>query len=196
MSRQLLLTTAILILVAAGMLTYLFELRKRETSQLKTEAAQHVAPPASGPFDQITVWIAYDSTATLKTQSIAIPSSASRQERAEAVLRRLVEIYTSNGSPHPLQAGSEVHNVFLVEPGLAVIDVNSAFVAGQTSGILAEELTLASMIQSLAANVSGLTRIKILVDGKEQETLAGHADISGIYDTAEIADLARQLQQN
>jgi hypothetical protein len=63
----------------------------------------------------------------------------------------------------------------------------------QTSGILAEELTVASMIQTLAANVQGLNRVKILVDGKDRDTLAGHADLSGFYDVAQVAELARQL---
>ena len=76
---------------------------------------------------------------------------------------------------------------------MAVIDVNSDFLDGQTSGILAEELTIASMIQTLSANIPGLMRVKILANGKERETLAGHADLSGFYDVAQIADLARQL---
>jgi hypothetical protein len=49
------------------------------------------------------------------------------------------------------------------------------------------------MIQSLATNISGLTRVKILVDGRERETLAGHADLSGFYDVGQVAELANQL---
>jgi hypothetical protein len=104
-----------------------------------------------------------------------------------------VELYTGKDSPHPLQAGAEVHDVFLVDPGLAVIDVNSAFVDGQISGILAEELTIASLVQTLATNIPGLIRVKILVDGKERATLAGHADISGFYDVGQITELVNQL---
>jgi hypothetical protein len=39
----------------------------------------------------------------------------------------------------------------------------------------------------------GLTRVKILVDGKEQQTLAGHADLTGFYDVQQIAELTKQL---
>jgi hypothetical protein len=129
----------------------------------------------------------------LRAQSISIPASTGRQQRAEELLRGLVELYTGNDSPHPLQAGAEVHDVFLVDPGVAVIDVNSAFVGGQISGILAEELTIASLVQTLATNIPGLTRVKILVDGKERATLAGHADISGFYDVGQITELVNQL---
>jgi hypothetical protein len=71
--------------------------------------------------------------------------------------------------------------------------VNAAFVDGQISGVLSEELTIASMVQTLSTNLQGLTRIKFLVDGKERETLAGHADISEFYDVAQVAELAKQL---
>ncbi len=74
--------------------------------------------------------------------------------------------YLDKSSPHPLGTGSEVRNVYLVDPGLAVIDVNTAFANGHRSGILVEELTIASLVQTLSANIPGITRVKILVDGK------------------------------
>lgn len=195
MSRQLLFTTVILVLLAIGMFVYVLELRKRETLRPNPEQVpQRVIAPSSGPNEQATVWLAYDSSGTLQAQSIAIPALSDRQQRAEEVLRRLTEIYIGKNSPHPLQAGAEVRSVFLVDPGLAVVDVNSAFVDGETSGVLAEDLMVASMVETLATNVPELTQVKILVNGKEQETLAGHADLSGFYDVASVAELAKQMQ--
>jgi len=36
--------------------------------------------------------------------------------------------------------------------------------------------------------------VKILVDGKERDTLAGHADLSNFYDVPAITQVAAQLQ--
>jgi hypothetical protein len=36
--------------------------------------------------------------------------------------------------------------------------------------------------------------VKILVDGKERETLAGHADLTGFYDVTAVNQLATELQ--
>jgi spore germination protein GerM len=192
--RHVLTATAVLVLVASGMSVYLWRLRIREVQSPQASLVpQHVAPPSAGPVEQVSVWVAYDSSGTLRPQSISIPVSAGRQQRAEELLRRLVELYTAKDSPHPLQAGAEVHELFLVDPGVAVIDVNSAFVDGQISGILAEELTIASLVQTLATNIPGLVRVKILVDGKERATLAGHANISEFYDVGQITELANQL---
>ena len=146
-----------------------------------------------GPMETVTVYVAYDSPGELRAQSISIPLAAGRQQRAEGLLRGLMGLYTAKDSTHPLAAGAEIRHVFLVDPGLAVIDVNSAFVEGQVSGVLAEELTIASLVQTLATNMPGLTRVKILVDGNERETLAGHADLTGFYDVLQIAKVVKEL---
>jgi hypothetical protein len=103
-------------------------------------------------------------------------------------------IYLDQASQHPLAAGSEVKSVYLVDPGVAVIDVNAAFADGHRSGILVEELTVASMIQTLSANIQGISRVKILIDGKTRDTLAGHIDLSSPYETSSVNQLVQQLQ--
>jgi sporulation and spore germination protein len=75
-----------------------------------------------------------------------------------------------------------------------VIDTNDAFADGHRSGVLVEELTVASMVQTLAANIPGINRVKILVGGKERETLAGHADLTGFYDVSAVSQLVGELQ--
>ena len=91
-------------------------------------------------------------------------------------------------------ARSEIRNVYLVDPGLAVVDTNAAFANGQRSGILVEELMVVSIVQTLSANVPGINRVKILVDRKERETLAGHADLSSTYDMVNVQQLVEQMQ--
>src|SRR5262249_22945126 len=173
---------------------YLWELRRREAENSAREPlAQHVTAPTSGKTENITLVIALDSSGDLHTQSLTLPVSGNQQERAEEILRRLLTVYQGKNSPHPLAASAEIRNVYLVQPGLAVMDVNAAFADGQTSGVLAEELTAVSFVQTLAVNAPNLTSVKILVDGKERETLAGHLDLSGIFSTADVSQLANQL---
>jgi hypothetical protein len=192
--RQFLITTTILFVLTVAMSLYVWQLRRREIANpTLASKVEHVAPPTSGPMEKVTIYVAYDDPGELRPQSISIPLAPGRQQRVEGVLRSLVDIYTAKDSPHPLPAGAEIRQVFLVDPGLAVIDLNSAFVAGQVSGVLAEELTIASLVETLSTNFPGLTRVKILVDGKERETLAGHADLSGFYDVQQIAEEVKEL---
>lgn len=194
-SKHLLAAVIVLFAVTIAMSVYVWQLRRRETEapRLKTPAkAQQVVPPR-GPAEQVTLYVAYDNPGILVAQSVTATLGSGPQERAENLLRELVSRYTASNSPHPLASGAEVRKVYLVDPGLAVIDVNSTFVDGQVSGILSEELTIASMIQTLAANIPDVTRVKVLVDGKERETLAGHADLTRIYDVSQVAELTKEL---
>jgi hypothetical protein len=125
---------------------------------------------------------------------VRIPLPAGRQERAAEVLRALLNLYLDKFSPHPLGAGSEIRDVYLVDPGLAVIDINAAFADGHRSGVLVEELTVVSLVQTLSANIPGITRVKILVEGNERDTLAGHADLSNFYEVPAISQIVAQLQ--
>jgi Sporulation and spore germination len=198
MTRHFVTTTAILFAVTIAMSVYVAQLRRLEITapRVRTPAkTETVKPPASGQTEQVTVFVAYDNPGVLRPQSVSVTLVSNPQQRAEGVLRALVSIYASKNSPHPLAAGADVRDVFLVDPGMAVVDLNSALVEGQVSGVLSEELTIASMVQTLAGNVPGLTRVKFLVDGKQRDTLAGHVDLTNFYDVSQVAELAKQLSQ-
>ncbi|HVO80164.1 MAG TPA: GerMN domain-containing protein [Terriglobales bacterium] len=192
--RHLVISVAIMLAVALGMSVYVWRMRRRVTQTGASAYASPVAPPVSGPTEQVTLYVAYDDPGGLRAQSARIPLPAGRQQRAEELLRALLDLYLGKSSPHPLATGAEVRDVYLVEPGLAVIDTNEAFAEGHRSGVLVEELTVASLVQTLSANVPGITRVKILVGGKPRDTLAGHADLSGFYDVSQVNQMAALLQ--
>jgi len=50
-----------------------------------------------------------------------------------------------------------------------------------TPGIENETLTVYSIVNSLAANIPSVKKVKILIQGQEVETLDGHADLSGYF---------------
>jgi len=193
--RHLIIGIVVMVVVALGMSFYVLRMRgnagRAETTSAST---QPVAPPVSGPTEQVALYVAYDEDGSLRAQSTRIPLPAGRQERAQELLRALLNIYLGNASPHALGPGSEVRDVYLVDPGLAVIDLNGAFAQGHRSGVLVEELTVASLVETLSANIPGVTRVKILVEGKERESLAGHADLTNFYDTAAVGQAVRQMQ--
>ena len=193
--RSFYIAVSILLVAALGMSVYAWRMRGRAaaTPVVSTDRTP-VAPPVAGPTEQVSLFVAYDDVGILQAQPARIPLPSFRQERAEELLRALLVIYLDKSSPHPLPPGSEIRSVYLVDPGLAVIDINAAFADGHRSGVLEEELTVASLIQTLAANIPGISRVKILVEGKERETLAGHADLSQFFDVSAVNQLTQQLE--
>jgi len=193
--RHLVIATAVLLVAALGLSIYAWHVRKTVVSApVSTSDARPLAPPLAGPTQRVTLYVAYDEDGSLRPMSAQIPMPSGRQQAAEELLRALLSIYLDKNSPHPLGAGADVRSVFLVDPGVAVIDLNSAFADTHRSGVLVEELTVASLIHTISANTPGILRVKILVDGKERDTLAGHADLSSFYDVTAVNQLAGQLQ--
>jgi hypothetical protein len=194
--RHLVIAMAILLAAALGLSAYAWRMRKAAgaTSAAASADTRPLAPPVAGPTERVTLFVAHDDEGTLRAESAQIPMPSGRQQRAEELMRTLLSLYLDKSSPHVLGPGADVRSVFLVDPGVAVIDLNSAFADTHRSGALVEELIVASLIHTISANTPGVVRVKILVDGKERETLAGHADLSSYYDVTAVNQLAIQLQ--
>jgi hypothetical protein len=193
--RSLVITVSVLLLAVLGMSFYVWHMRGRAAAvPVVATDTRPVVAPVAGPTEAVTLFVAYDDVGVLRAQSARIPMPSVRQQRAEELLRALIALYLDKSSPHPLPPGADIRGIYLVDPGLAVVDINAAFADGHRSGVLAEELTVASFIQTLAANVPGILRVKILVEGKERETLAGHADLSNFFDVSAVNQLTSQLQ--
>jgi hypothetical protein len=192
--RHLIIAAIIMGAVVLVMSFYIWRIPHRAEVVPIQASSQPVAPPAAGPVEKVTLYVAYDDSGSLRAQAASIPLPSGRQERAQELLRALLDIYLDKSSPHTLGAGSEIRDVYVVDPGLAVIDVNGAFANLHRSGILVEELTVASLIETLSANIPGIMRVKILVDGNERDTLAGHVDLTNFFDVAAVTELAAQLQ--
>jgi hypothetical protein len=193
--RSFYIAVSVLLAAALGMSVYVWRMRGRAAATpVASTDRRPVAPPVAGPTEQVSLFVAYDDVGIVQAESARIALPSVRQERAEELLRALLAIYLDKSSPHPLPPGSDIRSVYLVDPGVAVVDINAAFADGHRSGILEEELTVVSLIQTLSANIPGILRVKILVEGKERETLAGHADLSQFFDVSAIKQLTQQLE--
>lgn len=186
--RSLIITVALMVVVVIAMGIYVRRMRRQEsTLDSVADLQQPVSPPPSGPTETVTLYIADDAAGTLHAQSAQIPLPGGRQQRAEELLRALLRIYQQPGAAHPLAPAADIRSIYLVAPGAAVIDLNTAFADQHRSGILDEQLTVNSLVETLAANVPGVNRVRILVEGNPRETLAGHADLTDFLDAITIA---------
>ena len=185
-------------LLLAGVLAggiYMNRLKQREDLREQVRASgAPLAPPVAGPEENVQLMIAYDDDGVLKTERTKLALSHEPGARAKQVLRQLLSEYSQKPSPHPLAEGAGVKDVFMLADGLCVVDLNASFAEGHRSGVMVEEMTIASMVESLAMNVPEIRRVKFLVEGKERETLAGHADLGTTYDVPAVHQLVAGSQ--
>ena len=166
---------------------------REEAMSLRADAAP--APPQlAGKHERIQMLVAYDEDQALRWRQADVFLPADRGLRARETLRSVLAQYLQNPSPHPLARGADIREVYFIGNDTLVIDTTAQFADGHPSGILLEEMTLASLIETLSANVPGVSRVKFLVEGKERETLAGHADLMSFYQTAAVHELAKEFE--
>lgn len=192
--RHIQISFALLMLGIFGAAAYMLHLRNRVAATSYQLDGKPVAPPVSSPSEPVTLYVAYDDEGVLlrRKTNASLPSEPTA--RAREILRTLLAAYLDRPSPHPLGAGSDVSEVFIVNKSLAVIDLNSAFAQGHRSGVWEEALTVDSLVATLSANMPEIAQVKILVNGEERETLAGHADLMSVYDVNQVNQLVRDLR--
>lgn len=184
-SRSLQIALALLIAVTVALGIYTVKLM-RHAEDLQTGATDTapIAPPTEGPTSTMTLVVARDDDSSLVRRPVTLATPQEPSMRMQSALRALLAYYASKDSPHLLGAGSDLKDVYMVGKGLVVVDLNTAFVERHRSGIMVENLTLNSLIQTIHANAPEVRQVRFLVEGKERDTLAGHADLRMTYDVA------------
>jgi hypothetical protein len=184
-----------LLLVAILMVgIYIIQLRRGEQQISLQNAVAPAGPQRGGVLESIHILVAYDDDQALRWRDAQAFMPEDRSQRAKAVLRAVLEQYLQKPSPHPVGKDAAIKDVYLIGNDTLLVDTSAAFADQHPSGILLEEMTLASLIETLSANVPGITRVKFLVEGKERETLAGHADLMSFYQVSAVHELAKELE--
>lgn len=194
---------AVLLIAALVMGGVLWRLRERAHERLL--AGEDSAPtkaPEVAPTEQATLVIANDADGSLLMQARSLPLPADPSARARVLLGDLLDLYAAPDAAHPVSGGAAgVAQVFLMpvpnakrsdDSGdeLAVVNLTSNFIASHPSGIETEMLTVLSICATLRANLPHVTEVRFLVDGQQRPNLAGHADLTRTYLTADAVPTA------
>jgi spore germination protein GerM len=101
----------------------------------------------------------------------------------EGVLEQARQIVTAQltAAPPPLVSaippGAALRALYMTERGDAFVDLSTEVRTLHTGGALDELFTVYSIVNALTANLPAVTRVQLLIDGKEVDTLAGHVDL-------------------
>lgn len=141
-------------------------------------AVEPVVTTPATPERKITATLYYISEDGLSLQGVQreVPFGDPVVEQA----RRIVEAQLGE-APKPLAAavpaGTTLRGLFLSERGDAFVDLSGEVTSKHTGGALDELFTVYAIVDALTVNLPAITRVQILVDGRERDTLAGHVDL-------------------
>lgn len=97
-------------------------------------------------------------------------------EEAKEALWELIKGPSQGLSP-TIPGGTKLLGVFIDAKGIAYVDFDRKIREGHPGGSFGELLTVYSVVETLTANFPEVKKVQILIEGSEQETLAGHLDI-------------------
>jgi len=79
--------------------------------------------------------------------------------------------------------GTKINSFFITDDGKAYVDLNLEPGMVETMDTQSELLAIYSMVNSLTLNISKIQMVKILIQGEDAVTLAGHIDLEYFYKT-------------
>lgn len=179
----------LLIGVAAGAI-YLEGLHERVLRLAKpqpSEAQVHreitQAPVSTEPEkkEKVRVFWAAENGLGLEPVEMELALPAEPEPRAKLILLTLIAS-APKLEVRTLPADAALLGFYLLDDRTAIADFSDGLARATPSGILSEQLAVDSILRTLEANVPGIRRVKILINGQEVDTLAGHADLTGVFE--------------
>ncbi len=183
MNRQAVLIAIVIFAILAGLVAIVARRQggPEQTVDAATEPGGVVASP-SGEDTAASEVLAADlyfpgTGGRLLAERREVPESAEPTERISAVVETLLAGPSGSGLHAPLPDGVSVRKVYLVESGLALLDLESPESAPPpASGSLGEMLTVYSLVNTVLLNFEELDRVVLLWNGRQLKTFAGHLD--------------------
>jgi spore germination protein GerM len=133
------------------------------------------APAAERKITATLYYISQDGLALVGVQR-EVPFGEPIDQQAQRILEAQLA-----RAPEPLSSAipeaTALRSLFLDDKGLAFVDLSADARLRHTGGALDELFTIYAIVNALTVNLPAITRVQILVDGKEVDTLAGHVDL-------------------
>ena len=177
MPRRTLAIAAIVVFGVAAAWVLFIGLPRWYAARQAPAAAGTVAAAPAAPVRKITATLYYlsEDGMTLLPVPREIPLGATVVEQARAIV--LAQLAAAPPLVSAIPPETTLRDVYVTERGDAFIDLSGDIVAKHPGGSLQEIFTVYTLVNALTVNLPAVTRVQILVDGKEVDTLAGHVDL-------------------
>jgi spore germination protein GerM len=143
--------------------------------------AASTPPPAATPaaperrINATLYYVSEDGMALVGVQR-EVPFGETVLQQAEQIVRAQLA-----PAPPPLVSaipdGTALRAFYITERGDAFVDVSMDARTNHTGGALDELFTVYTIVDALTVNLPAITRVQILIEGREVDTLAGHVDL-------------------
>lgn len=147
---------------------------RSRTSRAPVEPPEPAASDSAGTgLKAVTLWFGSPGGDSLVAEPREMPETSGLHARVGALVAAL-EQGPREGGTRTLPEGTMLLHAYLDEAGLLTLDLSLPFRQGFHGGARAEEMTLGSLVRTLASNLPEIKRIRIVCAGVALPTLGGH----------------------
>ncbi|HUU49466.1 MAG TPA: GerMN domain-containing protein [Nitrospinota bacterium] len=131
---------------------------------------------SKGDVKRVKLFFSSIDGETLITESRQIIDESYGVERAKKAIIELIKGPFEKGM-QTIPKETKLRELYIDNNGLAYVDFSKEITQNYPKGVWTEVLGVYSIVNTLVFNFSEIKQVKILIEGKEAETLAGHIDI-------------------
>jgi len=161
---------SLIVLVGVGFLVFLF-----------ISLFEYIYPPATGESERVKkekykveLYFSDSNERFLVPEDRYIWKEKKREDQVKELVRTLIGGSTT-GLVGTFPEGTKVEDVTIKDKS-AYVSFNRTLVDLHPGGSASEMMTIYSLTNTVTRNIPQLTSVKILVEGKEIETIKGHID--------------------
>jgi len=174
-----------LVLLVGASAWFLWDLGRQEAGPAETiDVTEPVVAPEQPAGDRavILVFPEWDAAGYV-TERRRVTSRGHPEEDLLAIMQELCAGPQRSGAAVAVPERTTVLGAFLDREGReAVVDFSRDLVVRHPGGSAAEAATLTAILRTVALNFPDLERCRILVDGEQAETIAGHIALDRAFD--------------
>lgn len=137
------------------------------------------APPPPAAEEEFTyLRVYYPLSGRLQMEERRVPRAMAVGNMAEATVREFLK-GPSGVSVQTAPQGAELLGAYSGSDGILYVDLSEGFRRGFRGDALSEFLLLRGLYESLLSNVYGTSDVRVLVEGREAESIGGHISLLG-----------------
>jgi len=112
----------------------------------------------------------------LMAEGKRVPHLDDKDELGAVIIKKLIDGPQKALMP-TIPAGTLLRAFYTTKDGTAYVDLSKEIRENHPGGARSELMTIYSIVNSIILNIPEIDSVKILVDGREEATLAGHIDL-------------------
>jgi len=147
-----------------------------QSKNFDTDHTDKIKNDEYGQRDSVYLYFTNMDNFFLYSEQRTFPGHSSALSLGGKIIKALIE-GPKKGLVHTMPPETTLKAFFLTEKGVAVVDLSSDIKVRHPGGIQAEIITIYSIVNTLILNIPDINAVKILIGGRESDTLAGHIDI-------------------